>query len=91
MSRSLTARRRVKLSVTVDPELLRAVDTFLSEHPDLDRSKVMDEALALWYAQQQDQAMEQQFAAPQSAAERQERAAWRHVQRATAERLLRRS
>ena len=28
------------MSVTLDPELLQAVDTFVHEHPELDPSKV---------------------------------------------------
>jgi hypothetical protein len=54
-------RRRVKTSATVDPELLDGVDAYLRERPDCDRSKVIDEALMLWLAQEQDRAMEAQF------------------------------
>src|SRR5207247_8464001 len=35
---------RVKVSVTVDPHLLNAVDSFVREHDDLDRSKVIEQA-----------------------------------------------
>jgi hypothetical protein len=84
MSNALSARRRVKLSVTVAPDLLKAVDSFLTEHPELDRSKVVDEALSLWYARQQAEAMERQYASPPSPQEQQERAAWRRIQQTAA-------
>ena len=81
-------RRRVKIGAKVDPQLLQAVDGYLAEHPELDRSKVIDEALWLWYARQQERAMEAQFAAPQSPEEQAERAAWRRIQSAAAARLF---
>jgi len=46
-------RNRVRVSVTVDPDLLGAVDQFVGEHSETDRSKVFDEALTLWCAKQQ--------------------------------------
>ena len=49
---------RVKVSVTVDPVLLNVVDSFVREHNDLDRSKVIEQALALWSAAHQATAME---------------------------------
>jgi Arc/MetJ-type ribon-helix-helix transcriptional regulator len=57
-------RHRVKISATVDPELLEGVDAYIREHPGRDRSKVIDEALMLWLAQEQDRAMEAQFDDP---------------------------
>ena len=86
MNQNAGGRRRARVSVTVAPELLRAVDTFVAEHPEWDRSKVMDEALAHWCAAQQERAMEEQFAAPASAVEQEERAAWKGIQRAAAAR-----
>jgi len=82
-------RRRVKIGATVDPAILGAVDAFIRRHPDLDRSAVIDEALRLWWAQQQDGEMEEQFGVPPSAVEREERAAWRRIQDASAERIFR--
>jgi hypothetical protein len=41
--------RRVKISVSVDPKLLEVVDAYVEAHPALDRGRVFDEALALWY------------------------------------------
>jgi hypothetical protein len=89
MSNAPSARRRVKLSVMVAPDLLRAVDDFVAKHPELDRSKVVDEALSLWYARQQAEAMERQYAEPASAEEQQEQAAWRRIQQTAAERIFR--
>jgi len=90
MAQRAAERRRVKVSVTVEPDLLRAVDAFVQAHEGSDRSKVFDEALYLWYARQQQEAMEAQFAAVPSTEEREERAAWRRIQAAAAERIFRR-
>ncbi len=81
--------RRVKLSVTLSAELLRAVDAFVKEHAGYNRSKVLDDALCLWYARQQEQAIEAQHRAPQDDREREEHAAWRRIQAAAAERIFR--
>lgn len=86
--RMKTSERRTKVSVTVAPELLRAVDAFVLDHPGFDRSKVVDEALSLWYAREQAKAMEEQFTAPVSETEQAERAEWRRLQRAAAERIF---
>lgn len=88
MGQRAAERRRVKVSVTVEPELLRAVDAFVDQHEGLDRSKVFDEALYLWYAQQQEAAIAAQHTAPQSLKEQEERAAWRRIQAAAAERIF---
>ena len=90
--RIMTARtapqRRVKISISVDPDYLAAVDEYVAEHPELDRSKVFNEALMLWYAKRQDEAMEAQFAEPLSEEEAEEMADWRQIQRAAAERIF---
>ena len=83
------AERRRKVSVTVDPALLHAVDAFVAAHPRSDRIKVVDEALSLWYARQQELAMAAQFTAPKSPAEHEERAARCRIQRAAAGRIFR--
>ncbi len=76
MTQRSIERHRAKTSVTLDPVLLQAVDAFIEEHPVFDRSNVVDQALHLWYARQQERAMEEQFATPQSAVEQAERTAW---------------
>ena len=57
-------RHRVKISATLDPELVAGVDAYLRKHPGTDRSQVIDEALWLWFAKEQDRAMEEQFNGP---------------------------
>jgi metal-responsive CopG/Arc/MetJ family transcriptional regulator len=79
---------RIKVSVTLDPALLRAVDGFVQSHPGQDRSKVIDQALQQWYAQQQDVAMEAQHARAEDDVIGPERKAWRAIRRAAAQRRL---
>ncbi len=78
---------RPKVSVTLDPELLSAVDAFVQSHPGQDRSKVIDQALQHWYARLQEIAMEAQYG-EQSEAELRESTAWRSVRRAAVKRKL---
>lgn len=81
--------RRVKVGATLDPGLVAAVDRYVDAHPDIDRSTVIDDALRLWYANQQDAAMERAFRAPRSARERSESEGWRAIRRAAGERMIR--
>ena len=81
---------RAKVSVTLDPELLGAVDAFVQSHPGQDRSKVIDQALKHWHARLQQIAMEDQYSEPAKAEER-EGAAWQATRRAAAKRQLLRS
>jgi hypothetical protein len=81
-------RKRVKVSVTVAPDLLAEVDRYVAAHPDVDRSKVSDEALWLWYAREQQRQMEEQFAEPNPPEFEEEYEAWRRIRRAAAERWL---
>ena len=85
MSRPAAARHRPKIAATVDPLLLKAVDAWLVRHPGFDRSKVIDEALRLWYARVQEQAIEEQFTCPDEV-DPEEWAAWRTVRDAAAAR-----
>jgi Arc/MetJ-type ribon-helix-helix transcriptional regulator len=80
---------RVKVSITLDPLLVRDVDAYVEAHPDADRSKVVDEALKLWSAAQQRSAMELQFA-DEGEADPAELSAWHQVRREAARRKLRR-
>ncbi|MBI2325460.1 MAG: hypothetical protein HYU87_10935 [Chloroflexi bacterium] len=80
----------MKVGATLDPELVAAVDRYVGAHPDIDRSTVIDEALRLWYARQQDFAMERQFAAPRSSRELAEVEDWRRIRHAAAERMIKR-
>ena len=88
MARQRVNRRRVKIGATLDPTVLGAVDAFIRGHPGLDRSAVIDEALRLWWAQQQDTEMEEQFGAPVSTVEREERSAWKAIQDTSARRIF---
>lgn len=81
--------RRVKVGATLDPELVAAVDRYVDEHPGSDRSGVIDEALRLWYAHRQDEAMARQFSAPRSRREIAEREAWKSIQAAAVGRVFR--
>jgi len=89
MAQPLKAPRRIKISATVDAELLQAVDAFIVRHSGSNRSRVIDEALRLWQQRELDRAMEAQFLAPQSRQEQEERAAWRHIQTAATQAILR--
>ncbi len=82
----MAQRHRVKISATVDPELLDGVDAYIREHPDRDRGEVVDEALYLWLKQEQDRAMEAQFDGPDAPEE--EMRAWRAVRDAAAARVF---
>lgn len=66
--------------------LLAAVDAFVAEHEGADRSKVLDEALRLWYARGQERGLEAQYAAPPSGVEDDDRGLWCRTRRAAAER-----
>ena len=88
MAETVPNRRRAKIGATVDPTLLRVVDDYVARHPEYDRSAVIDEALALWHAREQDRAMRAQFEAPDDVPA-DERAAWRGIRRAAAERRFR--
>jgi metal-responsive CopG/Arc/MetJ family transcriptional regulator len=84
------AQRRAKVSVTVDPSLLKAVDSYIQRHGGMDRSKVMDAALTRWCADRQEEAMREQFGASDPREEA-ERSQWKRIRRAAAGRKLRRS
>lgn len=85
MERRGAGEHRVKVSVTVDPQLLRCVDAFIAAHPELDRSKVFDEALSLWQTRQQESEMEAQFDDDGlSEEDLEERATWRSIRDAAA-------
>lgn len=89
MATSPGSRRRAKVSITVDPALLNAVDRYVQRHADMDRSKVMESALQNWYRVRQDEAMIEQFSSPESLEEI-EHEAWRQIRRAPVGRKLKR-
>lgn len=77
---------RAKVSVSVDARLLKAVDGFVAAHGGVDRSGVFDAALQLWYADQLDAAMADQYARPDGV-DPVERAAWDSIRNAAAGRI----
>jgi Arc/MetJ-type ribon-helix-helix transcriptional regulator len=84
MSDEMTRARRVKVGATLDPEMVAEVDRYVADHPPLDRSAVIDEALRLWYARRQEDALQRQLTAPRSARERADAKAWKAIRRASA-------
>ena len=80
---------RVKISVTVDPSLLKVIDDFIEGHDGADRSKVIDQALSQWSARRQEEAMVTQYSGAEPPAP--ERKGWRTTRRAAASTRLRRA
>jgi hypothetical protein len=85
---SSTGRRRVRISATVDPLLAQAVDAYVAAHAGLDRSAVINDALRLWYAHQQDLAIAAQYAADAERPPDNEWAAWQAIRREAGRRLV---
>jgi hypothetical protein len=88
MATPASGRRRAKVSITVDPALLNAVDRYVQHHADTDRSKVMESALQSWYSARQEEAMIEQFggADPDKTDQRN----WQQIRRAAVSRKLKR-
>jgi hypothetical protein len=59
------------------------VDAYVEKHPDTSRDEILDQALWLWFAREQDRAMEEQYAAPDDRPEH-EVAAWNAIRDASA-------
>ena len=85
---TIGSMNRVKISVTVDPALLKVIDAFIEGHDGSDRSKVIDQALNQWSARQQEEAMVAQYSTSEEPAP--ERKVWRTTRRAAASRRLHR-
>jgi metal-responsive CopG/Arc/MetJ family transcriptional regulator len=88
MASPSSSRRRAKVSITVDPALLNAVDRYVQRHADTDRSKVMESALQSWYSARQQEAMIEQFSVTEP--EENEQQSWQRIRRAAAGRKLKR-
>ncbi|MDP9252707.1 MAG: ribbon-helix-helix domain-containing protein [Chloroflexota bacterium] len=78
-------RRRVKVGATLDPELISAVDAYVTGNPGTDRSAVIDDALRLWHAREQERGMERQLREDASRYDA-ERADWKRVRLSAARR-----
>ena len=85
-----SGRQRVRVSATLDPDLAQAIDAYVAAHAGLNRSAVINEALRLWYAGQQEAAMAAQYAADAERPPEDGWAAWKSIQgEATRRRLAR--
>jgi metal-responsive CopG/Arc/MetJ family transcriptional regulator len=82
----MVQRHRVKISATIDPDLLASVDAYVRQQPDRDRSRVIDEALWLWLGREQDRAMIEQYAVDDVPPH--ERRAWNAVRDAAAHEIF---
>ncbi|TME74636.1 MAG: hypothetical protein E6I19_09555 [Chloroflexi bacterium] len=75
----------MKVGATLDPDLVSAIDMFVTANPGTDRSAVIDDALRLWHERQQERAMERQLREDLSRYDA-ERADWRRVRDVAARR-----
>ncbi len=91
MAEPTVGRRRVEISATIDLDLLHRVDAFVAEHPEFNRSRVLDEALRLWEDHQIELAIEAQYDYPLSPRDEQEHADWKRIRRAATEQLFARN
>jgi Arc/MetJ-type ribon-helix-helix transcriptional regulator len=80
-------RKRVKVGATLDPELISAVDAYVTGNPGTDRSAVIDDALRLWHEREQERAMERQLREDASRYDA-DRADWKRVRASAARRRL---
>ncbi len=87
MTDMLSAKRgtRVKIGATLDPDLVAAVDLYVTSNPGLDRSTVIDDALRLWHARQQELAMERQLL-EDAGRDDAERSGWKTIRKEAAKR-----
>lgn len=72
-------RVKPRITVTVDPDMLEEVDTYIRENAGTDRSQVLDEALRCWFARRLHEALVRQHSAPKSPEEIEERSAWKRI------------
>ncbi|MDO8689811.1 MAG: ribbon-helix-helix domain-containing protein [Dehalococcoidia bacterium] len=75
----MARRTRPRITVTIDPDLLDEMDTYIRKHSGMDRSRLVDEALRCWYAQKLREALVRQHSAPESPEELRERLAWKGI------------
>lgn len=78
MASSTAARRRSKVTVSVDPRLLDVVNSYLDAHPETDRGHVFDQALYLWYHALLDEARTDRLAVDDRVIDLEESREWRH-------------
>ncbi len=78
----MAQRTRPRITITVDPDMLEQVDSYIEEHEGADRSRIVDEALRCWYTGVLHEALVKQHSAPKSPDELEERAAWKRIREA---------
>lgn len=76
--------RQVKVSLSLDPALVQYLDQYVSTHPRLSRSSVVELAVREFRQRQIEQELEAQYAEPDPEEVQHELADWRHIQRAAA-------
>jgi hypothetical protein len=88
----MAQRTKPRVTVTLDPGLLAAVDRYVQEHQGegVDRSGVVAEALRLWHRERLRDAMRAQFLVPRSEEELAEQGAWGRIHGAAGEEFVRR-
>jgi hypothetical protein len=83
----VSGQRRVKISVTVHPDILAAVDAEAAAQG-TNRSHVIGDVLAAWRAEQRRQALVRQYTTPLTPAEADEQATWDAILDAAAADML---
>lgn len=78
----IAQRIKPRITVTVNPDLLEEVDTYVQEHAGTHRSQIVPEALRCWYAHVLHEALVRQHSAPKSPEEQEERAVWKRIRAA---------
>jgi hypothetical protein len=76
----------VEITITVDAELLAAVDAAVQRFSGLDRRMVFDDALRMWYSNEL--AVEHHYSYVPTPEDEAEHAVWRQIQDAAAARLV---
>jgi metal-responsive CopG/Arc/MetJ family transcriptional regulator len=89
---SVARRSKTRVTLTLEPGLLSAVDRYVQEHhaEGVDRSGVVAAALRLWYHERLREAMRAQFLALPSEEEIAEQEAWARIRAAAGEEFVRR-
>ncbi len=84
----VTDDRRVKVSLSLDPAVLDYLDTYISAHPTVNRSRVVELAVREFRQRQIEAELEAQYAEPESEEIQRELEDWRHIRRAAARHAL---
>lgn len=88
VSAQATDDRRVKVSLSLDRAVLDYLDSYVSGHPPLNRSRVVELAIREYWHKQIDAELEAQYAEPESEEIQQELDDWRRIRRAATPRRV---